>query len=150
MTVPRPIPTLTMCENMPGDVATNVQNPLAYLYMAYRETWVDLTRGGGALTPEVIVETVAKLQTYVCTCSTHCHIELSYFSIRLESQHHIDPRWQPTSTEYLDVLKAIEVKGKLLGVARERVFYLNTLRRHAGYILRIVHVMDTILLLFSH
>ena len=46
----------------------------------------------------------------------------------VESQHHIDPRWQPTSTEYLDVLKAISVsqrqltKGKLLGVARERVF----------------------------
>ena len=34
-------------------------------------------------------------------------------------------------------------KGKLLGVARERVFYLNTQRHHAGYILRIVHVMDT-------
>lgn len=70
----------------------------------------------------------------------------------IESQHHIDPRWQPTSTEYLDVLKAISVsqrqltKGKLLGVARERIFYLNTLRHHAGYILRIVHVMDTILL----
>jgi hypothetical protein len=68
----------------------------------------------------------------------------------IESQHHIDPRWQPTSTEYLNVLKAISVsqrqltKGKLLGVARERVFYLNTLRHHAGYILRIVHVMDTL------
>ena len=57
----------------------------------------------------------------------------------IESQYHIDPRWQRTSTEYLDVLRVISVsekqvtKGKLLGVVRERVFYLNTLRHHAGY-----------------
>lgn len=128
---------------------------------------MNLLRGGSTPTPQVIVETVAKLQRY--TCSMQCHIETNLFSLftnRLESdlkaienQHHIDPRWQPTSPEYLDVLKAIGMskkqltKGKLLGVARERVFYLNTLRHHAGYhcyyhIIRIV--LDTIFLLFSH
>jgi hypothetical protein len=61
--------------NGPGDEP----DPFAYLYMAYRETWVDLIRGGGALTPEVIVETVAKLQRYVRTCSMHCHIETKLF-----------------------------------------------------------------------
>lgn len=56
----------------------------------------------------------------------------------IESEHDIDPRWQVASPDYLDVLKAISVserqltKGKLLGVVRERVFYLNTLQHHAG------------------
>ena len=49
------------------------------MYMAYRETWLDLIRGGGALTQEVIVETVAKLERYIRTCSMHCHIETKLF-----------------------------------------------------------------------
>ena len=56
-----------------------------------------------------------------------------------ESKNHIESRWQPTSSEFLDVQRSIQasdkqrIKGKLLGVVKERVFYLNTLAHHAGW-----------------
>ena len=57
----------------------------------------------------------------------------------IENKNHVESRWQPTSCEFLDVLKSIDasdrqqIKGKLLGVVKERVFYLNTLAHHAGW-----------------
>ena len=37
-----------------------------------REKWTDLLRGRVLLTPEVIVETVAKLERYTGTCTMPC------------------------------------------------------------------------------
>ncbi len=57
----------------------------------------------------------------------------------IENKNHIETRWQPASCEFLDVLKSINaserqrIKGKLLGVVKERVFYLNALAHHAGW-----------------
>lgn len=67
----------------------------------------------------------------------------------LESQFHIDPRWQHTVTECLDILKVISVnekqvtKGKLLGVVRERVFYLNTTTSSCRLLQGHAHSMTT-------
>ncbi len=58
----------------------------------------------------------------------------------MENQNHVETRWQPSSREFSQVVSIIEAsemqgrvrcKGKLLGVAKERLFYLNTLRHHA-------------------
>ena len=57
----------------------------------------------------------------------------------IENKNHVEARWQPTSCEFLDVQRSIHasdkqrIKGKLLGVVKERVFYLNTLAHHAGW-----------------
>ncbi len=56
----------------------------------------------------------------------------------MENQNHVETGWQPSSREFSQVVSIIEasemqvIKGKLLGVAKERLFYLNTLRHHAG------------------
>lgn len=56
----------------------------------------------------------------------------------MESNNHVESRWQEASPEFLDVLESLNtsdrqrIKGKLLGVVKERVFYLNTLAYHAG------------------
>lgn len=56
----------------------------------------------------------------------------------IETKYNVESRWQTNSREYLDVLESINVsdrqliKGKLLGVVRERVFYMNILAHHAG------------------
>ena len=48
----------------------------------------------------------------------------------IENKNHIESRWQPTSCEFLDVQRSIQasdkqqIKGKLLGVVKERVFHL--------------------------
>ncbi len=72
---------------------------------------------------------------------TSCHIILYRLEFELkevEHQNHIEARWQTTSSEFLEVLSSIDasdkqrIKGKLLGVVKERVFYVNTQRYHAG------------------
>ena len=57
---------------------------------------------------------------------------------KIENDKNIAARWQPSSNEFVEVLDLINtgkrqvIKGKLLGVVKERVFYVNTLRHHAG------------------
>ncbi len=96
----------------------------------------------------MIIETVAKLARYyelkcleyycspsptsICTCRLEFDLQA------IETQHQIDSRWNQTSAEYQEVSSVLNssdkqlLKGKLLGFVKERIFYLNTLRYHAG------------------
>lgn len=44
-----------------------------------REKWTDLLRDGVILTPEVIVETVAKLERYYKVAHVQCILVIQYF-----------------------------------------------------------------------
>lgn len=56
----------------------------------------------------------------------------------LERKHNVSSRWSSSSPEFLEVVSEAAMSAKqklqmkLLSIAKERIFYLNTMAHHAG------------------
>ncbi len=60
---------------------------------------------------------------------------------RFEVEHRVNVRWEPQMEEYQEALKIAncgkqqELKSQVMIVVIERVFYLTTLKHHAGNVI---------------
>ena len=57
---------------------------------------------------------------------------------RFELEKHVGIRWESSAEEYQEALKILNcgkqqrLKSQILDIAKERLFYLNTLKHHTG------------------
>ena len=73
---------------------------------------------------------------YTCTYRQESAVK------RFEMEHQVHVRWEPHMEEYQEAMKIANIgkqqvlKDQMMTTARERVFYLTTLKHHAGMVFR--------------